>query len=127
MKIDEKTAERLGYPFNYWVCCGGFSVTEQDLLYLEGIKNHPCFQLIIARYQILSPVLDWANIRINAIVFYQHFYNDSACPKGIKSVLFAMIGLERGRLEKCNMLTFLEFRRPYVEQWLNSVVQKNYP
>ena len=122
--FDKKIAEQLGYPFDYWAYYGRFSITEQDLIYLENIRNHPCFPMIIEGYQILSPILDWANIRINEIVFYERFYKDPACPKGVKNILFAMIGLERGNLEEHNMLSLLEFRRPYVEQWLNSVTKK---
>jgi hypothetical protein len=116
--FDEKIMERLGYPFYYWACYGGFSITEKDLEYLEKIKNHPCFPMIIGGYQTLSPILDWANQRINQIVFYERFYKDPKCPPGIKNILFAMIGAERGNLEKHNMLKLLEFRYPYVEQWI---------
>ena len=122
--FDEKIIERLGYPFDYWAYYGRFFITEQDLIYLEKIRNHPCFPMILERYQTLYPIIDWANIRINEIVFYEHFYKDSECPRGVKDILFTMIGLERGNLEEYNMLNLLEFRRPYVEQWLNSVTQK---
>jgi len=125
--FDQKIAERLGHPFDYWAYYGRFSITEQDFIYLEKIKNHPCFPMIIKGRQTLFPILDWANTRINEIVFYERFYNDSACPKGVKNILFTMIGLDRGNLEEHNMLNLLEFRYPYVEQWLNSVAQKNSP
>ena len=121
--FDEKIAERLGFPFDYWAYYGKFSITEQDFIYLENIKNHPCFPIILESHQILSPILDWASTRINEIVFYERFYNDSACPKGVKDILFTMIGLERGILEEHNMLDLLDFRYHYAEQWL-SVTQK---
>lgn len=121
---DRKIAERLGHPFDYWAYYGRFSITEQDLIYLENIRNHPCFPMIIKGRQTMSPILDWATTRINEIVFYERFYNDYACPKGVKDILFTIIGLDRGNLEEHNMLNLLEFRHPYVEQWLNSVTQK---
>ena len=123
--FDEKIAERLGYPFYYWAYYGGFSITEQDLKYLDKIKNHPCFPMIMEGYQTLSPTLDWANARINEVVFYERFYKYPACPKGVKGILFIMIGLERGNLERHNMMHLLKFRYSYVEQWLSSIAQKD--
>lgn len=125
--FDEDIIDRLGYPFYYWAYYGKFSITEQDIQYLDNIKKHPCFPIIYENYQVLSPILDWANIRINEIVFYEHFYNDPKCPKGIKNILFTMIGIERANLEEHNMLDLLNFRYHSIEMWINSIAQKSSP
>ena len=122
---DEEVINRLGYPFDFWANYGQFKITEQDIKYLDKIKKHPCFTIIIERYQTLFPIIDWANIRINEIVFYEHFYNDPLCPQGVRNILFTMIGLDRGNLEEHNLLNLLEFRYPYVERWINSVTPKS--
>ncbi|MBR1605790.1 MAG: hypothetical protein IJ660_06770 [Alphaproteobacteria bacterium] len=122
---DEKIMEQLGYPFCYWANYGQFKITDQDLKYLDIIKKHPCFSIILEGYQTLYPVIDWANARINEIVFYEHFYNDSTCPKGVKDILFAMIGSERGTLEEHNLLNLLNFRYFYVKKWIESVTKKS--
>lgn len=124
---DEKIIDRIGYPFNYWATYGRFKITEQDLKYLDIIKNHPCFPIVIEGYQILSPIITWANIRINEIVFYEHFYKDPLCPHGVKDILFTMIGIERGNLEEHNMSDLLLLRYHSVELWINSVTEKSSP
>ena len=83
--------------------------------------------MILENYQTLSPIITWANIRINEIVFYEHFYNDPNCPKGVKDILFTMIGVERGNLEEHNMLDLLNFRYHSIEMWINSIAQKSSP
>lgn len=124
---DKKVIDQIGFPFYYWAIYGRFAITEQDLEYLERIKSHPCFPTILKGHQITSPILDWANARINEIVFYEHFYNDFDCPQGVKNILFSMIGLERGNLKDHNMLDLLDSRYSYVEQWIISVSQKSSP
>ena len=128
MKFDvtnEKIVERIGFPFNYWAAYGQFPITEQDLKYLDIIKAHPCFATVLKGYQILSPIIEWANIRINKIVFYEHFYNDPNCPKGVKNILFTMIGNERGNLRDHNMLNLLNFRYHAVQLWIDSATKKS--
>ena len=124
---DENVIEQLGFPFYYWVYYGRFTITKQDLEYLEKIKNHPCFPIISEASRSLASTLDWANTRINEIVFYELFYKDSNCPHGVKNILFAIIGLNRGNLEEINMLNLLDYRYHSVELWINSVTQKSSP
>ena len=128
MKIDitdEKTINRIGFPFYYWASYGNFSISERDLKYLDAIKTHPCFPIISKGYRMLFPILTWANARINEIVFYEHFYKDPQCPPGVKNILFTMIGLDRGFLEEQNLSNLLEYRYHSVEQWLDSVSEKS--
>ena len=60
-------------------------------------------------------------------MFYDKFYNDPQCPQGIKQILFSYLGHCRYETELLNGKNLLEFRYPYVEQWINSVIQKNSP
>ena len=124
---DEKIINEIGFPFYYWAIYGRFKITEQDLPYLDKIKKHPCFPLILERHSIMFPILDWANARITEIVFYERFYKDENCPAGVKNILFSMIGLMRGNLEGNNMTNLLEFRYHSIELWLDSVTQRSSP
>ena len=118
---DKKIAQQIGIPFWYWVNYGKFTITENDLKYFSIIRKHPCFSIIRKYPDLRLPKLEWINLRINEIVFYEHFYYDPKCPKGVKNVLFCIIGHKRWTLENRNLLNLLEYRYPYVEQWINSV------
>lgn len=124
---DKKIAQRIGVPFWYWANYGQFTITEKDLRYFSIIREHPCFSIIRKYPDIQLPKLEWINLRINEIVFYERFYYDPECPQGVKNVLFCIIGNKRRTLEDSNMLELLEYRYPYVEQWLNSITQKSSP
>jgi len=130
MKIDiknETVMNQMGYPFWEWAIYGQLHITEQDLRYIQIIKNHPCFSIIQKGYKVLSPLLTWANLRIIEIVFYEHFYYDLNCPVGVKNILFAIIGSQRGFLEDRNMLNLLNFRYHSVQLWIASATEKSSP
>ena len=71
--FDEDIIDRLGYPFYYWAYYGKFSITEQDIQYLDNIKKHPCFQLILENYQTLSPIITWAIFALMKLFFMNIF------------------------------------------------------
>ena len=124
--FDEKIMNQMGYPFWEWAVMGRFSITEQDLEYIQEIKKHPCFPIIFEN-QLISPRLNWANEKINKIVFYEQFYKDPFCPYGVKNILFSIIGLERGNIEEAHMQNLLNYRYHAVELWLDSMKQKSSP
>ena len=121
---DKKIMQQIGTPFWYWTNYSQLTITEKDLEYLQTIRAHPCFQLI-DKSSNKKTGIEFANAMINQIVFFEHFYNAFDCPPNIRKILFCIIGQKKGSLEYQNWLDLLNFRYPYVEQWLNSVTQKS--
>ncbi len=119
---DKKIGSLVGAPFWFFSLYTGVPFTDKDLDYLlNTIKKHPCFELIsVPLYFEKTKSLESANEKINQIVFYDRFYNDSKCPAGIKRLLRIYLAILRYETE-----TFypglLEFRYEYVRKWIDSI------
>ena len=119
---DKKIGRLVGAPFWFFSLYTGVPFTDKDLDYLlNTIKKHPCFELIsVPLYFEKTKSLESANEKINQIVFYDRFYNDSKCPAGIKRLLRIYLAILRYETE-----TFypglLEFRYEYVRKWIDSI------
>lgn len=125
---DKKIACLVGAPFWYLALYTGVPLTDKDLDYLlNTIKRHPCFELISVPLYLDKTKyssLESANEKINQIVFYDRFYNDSKCPAGIKNVLHILLGKYREEAEM-RLPGLLEFRYPYVKKWIDSITEKS--
>ena len=113
------------YPFAKWF---GIELDETDLDYIVNvIRKDKCFPLIMNAYMSerayfykLSNVTK-AYAQINVIVFFDKFYNASDCPKGVKLILFVILGLYRDFV--ANLFpNLLAERYIYVERWLETVI-----
>ena len=119
---DKKIGRLVGAPFWFFSLYTGVPFTDKDLDYLLNTnKKHPCFELIsVPLYFEKTKSLESANEKINQIVFYDRFYNDSKCPAGIKRLLRIYLAILRYETE-----TFypglLEFRYEYVRKWIDSI------
>ena len=125
---DKQIANLIGAPFWYSALYLSERLTDKDLDYLlNTIKKHPCFELVEnARCidKMNSSPVEIANTKINQIVFYDIFYLDLKCPKGIKNILFFLLG--KWRYEADNFcLGLLEFRYKYVKKWMDSITEKS--
>ena len=119
---DKKIGRLVGAPFWFFSLYTGVPFTDKDLDYLlNTIKKHPSFELIsVPLYFEKTKSLESANVKINQIVFYDRFYNDSKCPAGIKRLLRIHLAILRYETETfCPGL--LEFRYEYVRKWIDSI------
>jgi len=125
---DKKIIQLIGAPFWYIALHLSERLTDKDLDYLlNTIKKHPCFELVNnALYidRMHNSSVEIANAKINQIVFYDIFYNDIKCPKGIKNILFFLLGTWRYEADNfCPNL--LNFRYKYVKKWMDSITEKS--
>lgn len=72
-------------------------------------------------YFYKSSKLAQAYAQINVVVFFDKFYNASDCPKGVKLILFVILGLYRDYVAKL-FPDLLAERYIYVERWLETVI-----
>ena len=113
------------YPFAKWF---GIELDETDLDYIVNvIREDKCFPLIMNSYILerdyfyKSSKLAQAYAQINVVVFFDKFYNASDCPKGVKLILFVILGLYRDYVAK-RFPNLLAERYIYVERWLETVI-----
>lgn len=127
LNLNDKTImHTMGIPFYPFAKYFRIGLDETDLNYIVNIiKKDKCFSLILSAY--LTEIenskiskLERAYAQINIIVFFDKFYNDAHCPKGCKSLLFALLGLYR-KYVKENFPNLLSERYLYVERWLETV------
>ena len=124
---DKTIMERMGVPFWPYAWWFGISISQTDLDYIENvIKKDKCFSLIYSTYKLerkykssLS-ALQRAYAEINIIVFFDKFYNSPQCPKGVKSILFVMLGLYRDYVNQ-DYPDLLSERYAYVERWFKTI------
>lgn len=125
---DKKIQHQMGMPFWGYAYWFRISITAEDINYLINvIKKDKLYPLIENSFFIDVEVkpnkylkLQICYARINQIVFYDKFYNDSKCPKGIKLILFTYLGLLRDYVNEAHPNLFSN-RYIYVEQWFNSI------
>lgn len=124
---DKKIQHQMGtpfWPYAYWF---RISITEEDIDYLINvIKKDKLYPLIRNAFLIDTEARpnEYSKLRrcysqINQIVFYNKFYDDSKCPKGIKLILFTYLGLLRDYVNEA-YLNLLKHRYAHVEQWFNT-------
>ncbi len=119
---------QMGTPFWPYACWFRISITEEDIDYLINvIQKDKLYPLIKNSFFIDTEVkpneyskLQICYAKINQIVFYDTFYNDAKCPKGIKLILFTYLGLLRDYVNETNP-NLLSKRYLYIEQWFNSI------
>lgn len=130
MKInlaDKKIQHQMGTPFWPYAYRFRIIITEEDIDYLINvIKKDKLYPLIRNAFLIdteASPnecsKLQLCYSQINQIVFYDKFYNDSKCPKGIKLLLFTYLGLLRYYVNEAYP-NLLKHRYANVEQWFST-------
>ncbi len=106
------------YPFAKWY---HIEVDVTDLDYIVNvIKKDKCFHLILQAYLMEDEIankLARAYAQINIIVFFDKFYNDVNCPRGVHLILFALLGVYRNYVVG-KFPNLLSERYRYVERWL---------
>ena len=124
---DKNIMNKMGVPFWPYAVWFGINLDQIDLDYIVNvIKRDRCFPLIIytykneGKYKSYMSELEKAYAKINIIVFFDKFYNDPQCPKGVKLILFTMLGLYRDYLNETYSILLSE-RYAYVERWLETV------
>lgn len=126
MNVYEKNVmHKVGVPF--WPIASWFHIkmAEKDVNYIENvIKKDKCYPLIHSAFMHeglmnMSPC-QIAQIKINLIVFYDKFYEAKDCPKGVRRILFTLLGQERHWLNE-RYPRLLDMRYGYVERWLDTV------
>ena len=124
---DKEIMNKIGVPFWPYAVWFGIDINQIDLDYIVNvIKKDKCFPLIIytykneRRYKSSMSELEKAYAKINIIVFFDKFYNNPQCPKGVKLILFTMLGLYRDYLNE-TYPNLLSERYAYVERWLEIV------
>ena len=129
--LDKKTWHRLGPPFANLATVFKIRVTEEDIEYINNvIKKDKVYSLINTRVESPYPrnskdtLLLYAYGYVNTIVFYEGHYNSPICPKGVKQILFAHIGLLRSYIEEAYP-NLLEYRRSIVERWFEIAKSNN--
>lgn len=124
---DKKVQHQMGTPFYPYACRFRISITTQDIDYLINVvKKDKLYPLIRNSFliDITARPNEYSKLqicysRINQIVFYDRFYNDSKCPKGLKLILFTYLGLMRDYVNEAYP-NLLNHRYAYVEQWFNT-------
>lgn len=119
---------QIGTPFWSYAWWFNICITTEDIDYLINIiKKDKLYPLIRKSFLIDTEAkpndyskLQLCYAQINQIVFYDRFYNDSKCPKGIKLMLFVYLGLLRDYVNEAYP-NLLNNRYVYVEQWFNNV------
>ena len=128
--LDKETWHRLGPPFANMVMFFKIRITEEDIEYINNvIKKDKVYNLINTR--VKSPYLDnsrdtlllYAYGYANAIIFYEEYYNSPSCPRSVKQILFAHIGLLKSYFE-VSYPNLLDYRRHIVKRWFE-IVRKN--
>ncbi len=107
------------YPFAKWfnIELGG---TDLDYI-VDVIRKDKCFSLILSAYLTeYDNKLAKVYAQVNIIVFFDKFYNASDCPKGVKLILFALLGLCRDYVKE-KFPNLLSERYLYVQRWLETV------
>ena len=106
-------------------------ITEEDIEYINNvIKKDKVYNLI--NTSVKSPYLDnskdtlllYACGYVNAIVFYEGYYNSPNCPKGVKQIIFAYVGLLKSSFEDAYP-NLLEYRWGIVKRWFEVVRNNN--
>ena len=125
--LDKNTWHRLGPPFANMAMVFKIRVTEEDIEYINNIiKKDKVYNLINTKVESPYPpnskdtLLLYAYGYVNTILFYEEYYNSPSCPKGVKQILFAHIGILRGYFE-FSYPNLLEHRRCIVERWFDIV------
>ena len=128
--LDKETWHRLGPPFANMAMVFKIRVTEEDIEYINNvIKKDKVYNLINTRVKSPYPdnskdtLLLYACGYANAIVFYEEYYNSPSCPRGVKQILFAYIGLLKDSFE-VSYPNLLDYRRHIVKRWFE-IVRKN--
>lgn len=124
---DESVMEKMGLPFYLYAIWFGIPIDETDNDYIVNvIQKDKCFLLIVNAYMMerdssneLSKLAK-AYMQINVIVFFDKFYNAPDCPKGVKLILFAILGLYRDYVAEF-FPNLLAERYTYVERWLETI------
>ena len=122
---DKEVMNKMGTPFWPYAWWFQISINQADIDYIESvIKKDKCFPFILSSYKKSKNYkiseLERAYAKVNIIVFYDKFYNDSNCPHGVKLILYIMLGLYRDYVYEYSP-SFLAERYAYVQRWLETV------
>lgn len=125
--LDKKTWHRLGPPFANLATVFKIRVTEEDIEYINNIiKKDKVYNLINTKVESPYPcgskdtLLLYACGYVNTIIFYEEYYNSPDCPKGVKQILFAHLGLLRAYIED-SYPNLLAYREHIVKRWFEMV------
>ena len=125
--MDKIIEKKIGIPFAPCAIWFGIPIDETDVDYIVNvIQKDKSFPLIMKAYMMerdyfdKSSKLTKAYALINVIVFFDKFYNASDCPKGVKLILFVILGLSRDYIAN-RFPNLLVERYRYVERWLETV------
>ncbi len=124
---DKNIMNKMGAPFWPYAWLFRIKITQSDVDYIVNtIKKDKHFYLFYTafkrenNYKLNLSLLDRAYMNINMIVFLDKFYNDSNCPEGTKSILFAFLGIHRDFVNE-EFPGLLSERYFIVEQWFKTV------
>lgn len=127
MELNNKVMEKMGIPFSSFTEWLRIDINQTDVDYIVNvIKKDKCFPLILSAYEMERKsdnkfsMLEKAYAQINIIVFFDKFYNDSNCPKGVSVILFALLGLYRNYVAEYSPKLLSE-RYRYAERWLETI------
>ena len=141
---DEEIKKQMGDPFWCLSWRWGIDITTDDMDYLNNvIKSDRCYNLITNSYLATHPwefidiytrdredILTECHAKINQFVFYDKFYNDPKCPRGIKISLFVVCGelryeidFLRKHVEKpaADETTTVDYRKYAVQSWMDRI------
>ena len=132
---DEKIQNQMEVPFWGTAYFFKISITTEDIDYLDNvIKSDKCYDLVCSSYNMCSianQTKKYTESRrrqadINQIAFYDKFYNDPRCPRGMKILLFVYLGVLQDHInypdsDRKKPTGILDDRRRRAGLWLDKV------
>ncbi|MCM1294249.1 MAG: hypothetical protein NC311_01655 [Muribaculaceae bacterium] len=131
LHADKQSRMQLGNRLSGFACGFGIKLYQSDLDYAcnvmwrdksarillhgmeyRGLENNPNYA---DQYMDMPELI---NLWCRYIVIAERFYYDPRCPRGIKCVLFAFMGMYRNQLGNIpGGMAVLNMRRKYIERW----------
>lgn len=141
---NEEIKNQMGDPFWCLSWRWGIDITTDDLDYLNNVvKADKCYDLITNSYCVThstefidiytrgrGDILTECHAKINQFVFYDKFYKDPKCPRGIKLSLFVVLGQLKNEINflrkhienpAADEMTTVDYRKYVAESWQDRI------
>ncbi len=123
-RLDRKTFDAIGAPFNTYAVIFNIDLLKDDLDYIQNVirKSNvaqlvfptPDSKLPYRRLNEVDSVASWCNI----VVLCEGFYDDPKCPCNLRKLLWLIMGAFRHWINsQTGGLQILAYRRCYIERW----------